>query len=156
MNYECENNKIDLTSKIIRLIFQFFVSAGVLVVLFYCGRIGYYPTGLTVGDGLIFVAVALSFGFTYSMVVFMLYCTSIALTPLWRFLSKIFIALEKARRRFANNPDEVTINKFRELKGDRISMAVLGTLGLLIMTRTAFIDLDLFYGLFFLFFLSRT
>ena len=81
MQIENIDKQLDLISKIIKIALQLGVGIGALIILIYSGRVGYYPTGLTIGDGLLFIAVALSFGFSYSIVVFFLFCTAIALTP---------------------------------------------------------------------------
>lgn len=44
------------------------VVAGAILVIYYCGSINYYPSGMTISDTLFFLWVVVVFGFYYSLV----------------------------------------------------------------------------------------
>ncbi len=43
---------------------------GAILVIYYCGSINFYPSGLTIADTLFFLWVVVVFGFYYSVVAF--------------------------------------------------------------------------------------
>src|SRR5699024_10009423 len=48
-----------------------------LPVIYYCGNINFYPSGLTIADTLFFLWVVVVFGFYYSIVAFAFFIASI-------------------------------------------------------------------------------
>lgn len=60
MSYDVE--KMNGTAS---LLFKGTLSVGVLVVLIYCVRIGFFPVGLTLSDSLLFIFLAVGFGVFY-------------------------------------------------------------------------------------------
>lgn len=140
MQLEEVEKQLDLIQKIITIALQFGVGIGAIIILIYSCKVGYYPSGLTVGDGLFFIAVALSFGFSYSIVAFFLFCTAIVLTPLWRFLQKICLKITKKSRQAENL-------KFPPLTSDQIGIAIIGVIGIVFIIISIFKSIDLFIGL---------
>ena len=51
-----------LISKIVKLTLKISVSIGVILIIYYCNLIGYYPVEISIGDGLIFLTIATIFG----------------------------------------------------------------------------------------------
>jgi hypothetical protein len=49
---------------------------GAILVIYYCGSINFYPSGLTIADTLFFLWVVVVFGFYYSVVVFAFFIAS--------------------------------------------------------------------------------
>ena len=91
---------LDMIIKAVTIIFFLFFIVGGIVVLSYCIRIGYFPTGIDVGDSLFFISVALRFTFLY--VVFVI-CISAMSLFLFRFfiliIDKIFLRDETLLKR---------------------------------------------------------
>lgn len=50
---------------------------GAILVIYYCGSINYYPSGLSVADTLFFLWVVVVFGFYYSVIAFAFFIASI-------------------------------------------------------------------------------
>lgn len=50
---------------------------GAILVIYYCGSINFYPSGLTIADTLFFLWVVVVFGFYYSVVAFAFFIASI-------------------------------------------------------------------------------
>lgn len=59
----------DNLDKLFSLLFKLVLTSGVLIIFSYSISIGYYPAGLTLGDGLLFIAATLAFGLIYSLMV---------------------------------------------------------------------------------------
>lgn len=49
---------------------------GAILVIYYCGSINFYPSGLTIADALFFLWVVVVFGFYYSLVAFAFFIAS--------------------------------------------------------------------------------
>lgn len=78
---------------------QFSAVAGILVTLIYCGTIGYFPTGLTLGDALFFVVASLSFVLMYSLISAAMLYAGISSSVFLRWLQPlIFFVINKVRR----------------------------------------------------------
>lgn len=134
--------QLDITSKIIKISLQLGAGIGALIIIIYTAKVGYYPSGLTIGDGLLFIAVALSFGLCYSMVVFMLYSTAFALTPVWRafHIREILLKLQahtRIARRFEYPP----------LTSEHIPAALMGLIGMILIILSYFESPEIFTGL---------
>lgn len=80
---------IDLASTALSLAFKLGLTVGGACLLFYCYRISYFPVGLSLGDALLLILLAVSFGMLYSMFVAGLACFGLWLTliliPVLRF-----------------------------------------------------------------------
>ena len=61
--------KIDTVSNALSLAFKLGVVLGSAVLLMYCWRIGYFPQDVSVGDGIVFILLAIAFGGLYSFFV---------------------------------------------------------------------------------------
>lgn len=58
-----------MIDKLLNISFKVGVLLGGAVLLIYCWRIGYFPSDVTVGDGLLFIILAISFGGVYTFFV---------------------------------------------------------------------------------------
>ena len=56
-------SSIDVASALFQFLSKICAAIGVLVVLLYCAQIGFFPKGLSLSDGLVFVFVVLAFAF---------------------------------------------------------------------------------------------
>lgn len=77
------------------LAFKLCVVLGGAVLLFYCWGIGYFPQDVSVGDGLLFILLAIAFGGVYMFFVMSLTSLGILLRPLWHRLQRLFLLLLK-------------------------------------------------------------
>ncbi|MBB1273492.1 hypothetical protein [Psychromonas sp. SR45-3] len=147
MQFEEIEKQLDLIPKVLKIAMQFGLGVGALIILVYCGGVGYYPSGLTVGDGLLFIAVALSFGFSYSIVVFLLFCTAIVLTPFWRVLQVIIVHAHKLWLKINRRSTDADNLEFPPLTSDQLGIAVIGILGIGFILISFFQNFELFIGL---------
>lgn len=74
------------------------IVAGGVCVLGYSLRIGHFPQGLTVGDGLLFMLAAVCFGVIYALFVASLVSLGVVMSPLVKWLSKIYVWSYKFRK----------------------------------------------------------
>ena len=72
---------LDMVMKGVTIVFFLFFIVGGIVVLRYCNLIGYFPTGLNVGDSLFFISVAISFSIVY--IAYLLFISSVCLFLVW-------------------------------------------------------------------------
>jgi len=89
--------QIEVTSKIGGFIVKAATAVGALLLLIYCSRIGFYPSGVTLGDALLFVFFSLGFCFAYGTVFYMLFCLGCLLTPFFRWAQRLMTFLNVAR-----------------------------------------------------------
>ena len=144
MNLSGIEDILDLLQKTIKIVLQFGIGVGALIIIIYTSRAGYYPTGLTAGDALLFVAATLGFWFSYSMVVFILFCTAVTLSPLWRMLLALFIRLCKL---VGKGECQVEGVRFPPLTADGIVCVPIGFLGIAFIALSLSKGVDLFIGL---------
>jgi len=147
VRFEEADEQLDLILKLIKLALQSSIAIGGLLIFIYCGRIGSFPSGLTVGDGLLFIAVTLSFGFSYSIAVFFLFCTAIMLTPFWRIVQATVTYIYRLFLKITRQPYEENILKFPSLNSNQFGVVVLGAIGLILIITSYFKDIYLFIGL---------
>lgn len=139
--------QLDLVPKLIKISLQIGIGVGALIILVYCGGVGYYPSGLTIGDGLLFIAVALSFGFSYSILVLFLFCTAVALTPFWRIVQIIAVHSHRLWLKIRGQTRQEEQLAFPPLTADQFGIAVIGIVGSIFIIISFFKDIDLFIGL---------
>lgn len=146
-NYQNLEKQLEIIPKILKVALQLGIGVGALIIIIYSGKVGYYPSGLTIGDGLLFIAVALSFGLSYSIVVLVLFCTAVLLTPFWRVGQYILLKTYKLWlkvKRSTHQPEEF---KFPPLTSDNVGIAFIGFIGLLVISLSYNKDPDVFSGL---------
>lgn len=84
-------DKIDIANNLLNLVFKLGVALGGGVFVLYCWRIGYFPQDVSVGDGLLLILLAVTFGGFYLFFVACLICLGIMLRPVWHGLQKMYI-----------------------------------------------------------------
>ena len=132
-NYPAEMNKnfivtLDLISKLFNIAFKFGAAVGGGVLLFYCMRIGYVPKGVNIGDGLILILLAVSFGGLYLFFVLSLTSLGILMHPIWSALQRVFLFLFKIYTKVTNRT--IRYMPFEIEKGD-FSVFVFALFGIL-------------------------
>ena len=102
------DKKLDLLNKLLSLAFKLGVVVGGAVLLFYCWKIGYFPQDVSVGDGLLFILLAIAFGGVYLFFVVSLTSLGLSLRPVWHGLQKLFLLLLKAYERVSGRTASYT------------------------------------------------
>lgn len=74
-----------LISKIVKLTLKISVSIGVILIIYYCNLIGYYPVEISIGDGLIFLTIATIFGLWIIFINIILLFSSLSIS--WLFIT---------------------------------------------------------------------
>lgn len=141
--------QLDLITKALKIALQLGIGIGALIILIYCGRVGYYPLGLTIGDGLVFVAVALSFGFSYSIIVFFLFCTAVVLTTFVKAVKFVVAHAHKMGLKIKGISLKGESTEFHLPTSDQSGIAVIGIIGVVFIILIFFADFELFVGLIF-------
>lgn len=146
MKLEELEKPVAVASAIAKLALQVGISIGVLAIIIYCGRIDYYPTGVTIGDSFLFIAASLAASFTYALIVLGLFSAGIALSPILRYVQKVAVwvpnitspnRVEKVRQ-FVNFPP---------IGWDKLGVVVFGLFMLLIIALKAASDFEVGFGL---------
>lgn len=146
-NYQNLEKQLEIIPKILKVALQLGIGVGALIIIIYSGKVGYYPNGLTIGDGLLFIAVALSFGLSYSIVVLVLYGAAVLLTPLWQFGLFILLQIYKLWLKIKRSTLQPEVFKFPPLTTDNLGTTSVGFIGLVIIFRNYNNDPELFWGL---------
>jgi hypothetical protein len=121
-------DEINFIWELTKIFMQFSAVAGILVTLIYCGTIGYFPTGLTLGDALFFVAASLSFVLMYSLISAAMLYAGISSSVFLRWLQPlIFFVINKVRR-LARKPPLLIRVSFPILTFDYLMPALVGIL----------------------------
>jgi hypothetical protein len=81
------------------------ILAGGICVLGYSLRIGHFPQGLTIGDGLLFMLAAVCFGIIYTLFVASLVSLGVVMSPAIKLLTKLYVWSYKFRK--ARPPSQV-------------------------------------------------
>jgi hypothetical protein len=121
-------DEINFTWELIKIFMQFSAVAGVLITLIYCGTIGYFPAGLTLGDALFFVAASLSFVLMYSLVSAALLYAGISASVFLRWLQPLIFFVINQVRRLASRPPLLIRVNFPILTFDYLMPALVGIL----------------------------
>ncbi|WP_370306069.1 hypothetical protein [Sinimarinibacterium flocculans] len=86
---------IDIASNVLSLAFKLGALIGGICLLSYCYRLNYFPVGVTVGDGLLLIILAVSFGIVYGFFVVGLVSLGVCMTPILRPLQHLVFAIWK-------------------------------------------------------------
>jgi len=78
-----------------KLLLQLFLAIGFILTLRYCSIINFYPSGLTLGDSLFFIAISLAFVFLYSIIVLFLFSAGITISPILSFIQYLILNFYK-------------------------------------------------------------
>lgn len=93
------DKKLDVLEKILSLAFKFGILIGGSVLIFYCRKIDYFPQDISVGDGLLFMLLAIAFGVVYLFFLLCLTSLGLSLRPVWHGLQNLFLLLLKGYKR---------------------------------------------------------
>ncbi len=70
-----------IVNKAIIFLLQSTAAIGMVLVFWYCSTINYFPSGISIGDTLLFFWVLIAFGSIYSLFVYLLF--AFAYIPVW-------------------------------------------------------------------------
>lgn len=149
MKFEELEKPLNVTAVITKLCLQVGIAIGVLIVVVYCGVIGYYPTGVTLGDGFLFIAACLAFSFSYSLVVIALFSAGITLTPIIRIIQSACLYVYNRARRFADKEIVSYRINFPKLGGDKFGIVLFGLIVLSFVLYMFLKNIEVAYGLLF-------
>ncbi len=102
------DKKLDVINKMLSLAFKLGVVLGGAVLFFYCWRIGYFPQDVSIGDGFLFMLLAIAFGGVYVFFVMSLTSLGILLRPLWHLLQSLFLLLLKGYEKVTGKETKYT------------------------------------------------
>lgn len=123
-----------------KIFMQFSAVAGVLITLIYCGTIGYFPVGLTLGDALFFVAASLSFVLMYSLLFVSLLYAGISASIFLRWLQPLIFFVTNKVRRLARKPSLLIRINFPILTSEYLMPAFMGIVVFLLNTIAYYRD----------------
>ena len=97
------------------LLTKFIIGFGVFLILMYFMYIGYFPTDLSLGDGLLFFLITIKFLFVYFVFISSHYALGSLLLGVFRFFKKIFRFILLLRKNFPQKIMDLFLKKI-ELK----------------------------------------
>ncbi|RMJ02938.1 hypothetical protein DOQ08_02403 [Marinobacter litoralis] len=127
---------IELLGKVIALAFKVGVLTGGAVLLFYCLRIDHFPSSVSVGDGLLFILVAVAFSGIYLFLTVCLTSLGLVLRPLWHFLQWLFITMLKLREKLLNKKSEYEPFNVRKAGYEGAVFAIFGAVFIFVFGLT--------------------
>ena len=137
---ESIGKNVSFASMMAKVGFQVSIFVGILITLLYCGRIGYYPSGLTLGDSIFFLGASLAFAFVHSAFVYFLYCTGIVISPALRVLQNIVFKISVRGNSNENNTKPWIT--FPELKSQHIMEILVGLLFFIVILVVSSFDIE--------------
>lgn len=77
------DSKLETINKIFSLLFKFGIIIGGAILLSYAWRNSFFPGALSIGDGLLFIFVAMVFALFYMLFTISITCLGLKLKPMW-------------------------------------------------------------------------
>jgi len=139
---------LPIINEALKLSLYISTSIGVLITLIYCGNIDYYPSGITAGDTIFFIAATLGFSFLYILITFLLHSVGILISPILRLIQYPIIKFYC----WFKNYDEIRAQEipkinFRKLKIDDAQTIFIGVFGFILIFFLYFRNVDKALGL---------
>ncbi|EMB48610.1 Uncharacterised protein [Vibrio mimicus] len=122
------SDKFDNMTKGLTLAFKVSTAFGVTIVLYYCFSLSYYPKGLTLGDGIFFVALSLVFGFIYLAFTLMLVSAGALLSKPFKVLIWLFSIVNNIVLKVKGQPKKYIKIDFPSLSIDKLVFSIFGLL----------------------------
>lgn len=136
------DKSINSLSSIAKICIQTSVLLGVLVTITYCGIINHYPSGLTIGDSLFFIAASLAFAITYSIAVLAMFCAGVTISPFLRWIQPLIFIFLDLILKIKNKPKFLGRVNFPHLKIDSFAQVLVGLLLIVITVNEYSKDFD--------------
>ncbi|MEZ8321693.1 hypothetical protein [Vibrio splendidus] len=122
------SDKFDSMTKGLTLAFKVSTAFGVTIALYYCFSLSYYPKGLTLGDGIFFVALSLVFGFIYLAFTLMLVSVGALLNKPFRVLIWLLSMVNNIILRVKRQPPKYIKIDFPSLSIEKLIFSLFGLL----------------------------
>ncbi|ENW93052.1 hypothetical protein [Acinetobacter dispersus] len=130
------DSNVDSFSKALTLGFKLSTFLGGFCFVLYCQRLNYFPVGVTVGDSLLFLIFAASFGLVYGFIVLGLLsfgiCWTYWLNPVFKYFHKYYKA-HKLKKNNIEVPDPIAFVKPQSI---HIMFAFFGGFFIFLMYKT--------------------
>jgi len=130
-NFEQIGKSVEALLKAMTFFSKIGILAGGICVLGYFLRIGHFPQGLTIGDGLLFMLTAVCFGIIYLLFVVSLVSLGVVMSPVSKGLTKLYIWLYKFRK--TRPPSQVY--DFAKFSLEHFIFAIFAVLFILVLGR---------------------
>lgn len=127
-NLESLDKKLDIANKALSLAFKVGIIIGGAVLLLYCWKISYFPRDVSIGDGLLFLMLAIAFGGIYLLFTASLTCLGLTLRPLWLVLQNIVSWSLFRFNKFSNKTISFEKVNFVTAKKEHFILALFGLL----------------------------
>lgn len=89
--------ELEKVNEIFKVVFKLSLIIGGLVMMCYYYAIGFIPYELSIGDGLFFIAVAISFGFIYLLFITLFTCVGFKFRCILLIIKKLYLKIRKQR-----------------------------------------------------------
>lgn len=100
------NDRIQLGRNVLSFIFSVGLALGGIVFVLYCLKIGYFPQDISFGDGVLFIFLAITFGFLYLSLVLWLTSIGLIARPVLHILQKAYMLLRRIKTKITGNTSE--------------------------------------------------
>lgn len=98
------NLYLDSILKLMAILFRLGIFVGVFIFFIYCSRIGYFPTSVGLGDGILFLIISGCFGLLYIFFILCLLSFGMWFYPILIGIKIFFVRLSKAIDGESNDP----------------------------------------------------
>ncbi len=120
-----------------KLLLQLFLAIGFILTLTYCSTINFYPSGLTIADGLFFILISFTFTFYYSIIWFLLFCGGIAISPIFRKIQSFETKFDKKK---SDKTHDMSLSFPSLFKNELLSFGIIGYVTLIFIVCDYFIN----------------
>ncbi|KGJ96613.1 hypothetical protein [Pseudoalteromonas sp. ND6B] len=125
---EILDKQLDIANKALSLVFKTGLTIGGSVLLVYCWRIGYFPRDVSIGDGLLFLMLAIAFGGVYLLFTVSLTSLGITLRPIWNVIYLVFSFVIKIYNKFSGKKTPIPKLNIITAKAEHFVFALFGLL----------------------------
>ena len=132
-------DKLEVIDKSLGIAAKIGITVGSLILLYYCWSIDFFPRDISVGDGLLFIFVAVGFGVAYLFFVASLTSLGVLLRPLWHGLQCLGMWIGKAWVKFRKKA--LSYDPF-DLKPGGIEHITFATFGLILVVLFSIKDIS--------------
>ncbi len=134
-------DKLEIVDKSLGIAAKLGITIGSMVLLYYCWSIDFFPRDVSVGDGLLFIFVAIGFGVVYLFFVASITSLGILLRPFWHLFQSCYIWIGKRWAKLVKKP--FSYEPF-ELKPGGIEHLVFAVFGLVLVALFTIKDITRF------------
>ena len=123
------NDKLECLNKFLTVAFKVGVLVGGFAICAYSWIIGYFPSGVTIGDGLLFILLATVLSVLVALFSFSFTSLGLALWPLWKLVIKLLSKILILINRVTNKDLQInSLPKIRKARAEHYGIAFIGFL----------------------------